>query len=236
MKMTTIKYLSSLITRQGEWDARGPFSWLLSVKSVPLDIAFYASLHQVLHGSPFPKELSNPRRGDIEKMNLLETKGMPRPVDPALAFGSITERRDEYLRKLIGQGRPSHATPCHHDEMAQGEEVLVIFPGLDLKKGIPSQDEKEGVFVALSEIPQRIDRKRLPRPFELYGGGRKVGVALRRQPHHFQPMATFKDMPCVLVRRRGGRNKDHFVEAAELPDLFGPPQVPEMDGIESPSK
>jgi hypothetical protein len=49
-------------------------------------------------------------------------------------------------------------------------------------------------------------------------------------------MAPFEDMACILVGRKGGRDEDHFVKPAQFPDLFGPPQVPQMDGVEGPSK
>ena len=61
-------------------------------------------------------------------------------------------------------------------KLQREKEILEFFPGFNLHKGIPSQDEEEGDRILFSEIPDRINGVRFSRSFKFNVGGGEMGV------------------------------------------------------------
>jgi hypothetical protein len=139
----------------------------MAVKSIFLNIGLHLARDEIPHRLPPFDQLPYLCRRDIQNGDVFKVEGMTRRMDPTLDLLIISENRDQGLWKWRvgidsyrgGKGLLESGSG-HHNEVTKGEEVLKFFPGLNLHKRIPSQDEKEDIRMPLPEIPDRIDRVR----------------------------------------------------------------------------
>ena len=165
-------------------------------------------------------------------------EGVARGMNPRFHFLIISEGCKQAHRKLRAKGRLMKSRPGHHNKVGKREEALKILPGLDFHKSIPSKDKEEnGTWMPLPEIPDRVDRIRLPRSLELNIRYPEERICQGCQPHHLKTMLDPDDILHPFVGRNRCRNEDYFLEPKGLPDFFRAPEVALMDGIErSPKK
>ena len=151
----------------------------MAVKSILLYIGLHLARDEIPHRlTPFD-QLADLCRRDIQNGDLFKAEGVARGMDPTLDLLVVAENRDQGLWEWR-VGIPARPAPVpteggaggdsyrgeqgllksgagHHDEVAKGEKVLKFFPGLNLHKCIPPQDEEEGLLIPLAQIPNRID-------------------------------------------------------------------------------
>lgn len=136
----------------------------LPVKPVFMDIGLCFGRDEIPHRFSSLDQLPDLRRGDIEERDLFEIEMVSRKMNPDLCFEIILKGRGQRAWKLRGDRSFLESWPGHHDEMAEGEEVLKILPGLYFHEGIPSQDEKEGIGAPLTKMAEGVDRIGFPGP------------------------------------------------------------------------
>lgn len=129
----------------------------LLIKSVLMDIGLDFCRDEILHRLSPLNQLPDFGRGDVEEGDFLKIEVESRKMDPDLCLEIVLKSRVQSLWKLGSHRGLLKTWPGHHDEMAEGEEISVIPPGLNLHKSIPSQDEEEGVTTSLAKIPDRVD-------------------------------------------------------------------------------
>ena len=115
--------------------------------------------------------------------------------------------------------------PGHDDEIAEGEEVLKILPGLNLHKSISSYNKVQGVLELLPEISEGINGIGFPRPFKFNIRHGKTRVFLNGQFHHLEAMASLNDLFLHFMGRQSSGNEDHFLKVEGLSNLFRSSEV-----------
>jgi len=152
-------------------------------------------------------------------------------MDPSLLSRVELKGRSQSPWELWGQIVFLRSWPGHRNKMAKRKEILKFFPRLYLDKGIPAQDEEEGILTFLPKISDGIYGIRFSRSWEFDITGWKIWVTAGGQPYHFEPVLRLDDPLCPLMRGDGGRDEDDFFEVKCPSNFFSPPEVTQMDGV-----
>jgi len=182
---------------------------------------------EVLDGPPLPDPSSNVRRRDVEEGDLAEvdavSRGAPETVFPGLEDELGGHVRGEVPREPAGLV----ARAGHDDEVAQVEEVLPVFPRLDLVERVETEDEVElDVFQVLVEkVLDRLDGVGLAGTPAFHVGNGEGGVRLDGLADHLEAVAEGGDVLARLVGRLRGRDEDDPVQVEKFHDFLGAPEV-----------
>jgi hypothetical protein len=113
---------------------------------------------------------------------------------------------------------------------------LKILPSFNFHEGISSQDKIQGVPELLTEISDRINGIGFPRSLKLNIRSGEPGILPSGSLHHLEAVVGLNNLFSHLVGRVRSWNKDHFLESKGLSNLFGSPQVTQVNGIEGTPK
>jgi len=133
-------------------------------------------------------------------------------------------------------GRPEAGSrPGRDDENALAEHAAPFPPGLDLAKGVGSQDEKQpGGRHLLPDFRQGMDRVGRSRRTDL----QRAGAESLRPPDggldHCQAGGGRSHIGTALVRRNARGNEKHAVQFEARSNGRGRLKMAVMDGIEGP--
>ena len=112
------------------------------IKSIALNISFYARGDEVPRRPPFLNQFTNFGRGDIQIRYFFKIEGMFRGMNPIFTLLVILESRDQGLWKLRRGRHFLRSRSSHDDKVTVEKKMLKILPGLNINKGISPHDEK----------------------------------------------------------------------------------------------
>src|SRR3990172_9025444 len=122
--------------------------------------------------------------------------------------------------------------------MAQGQELIRIFPCPDLKKGVHTQNKVE--FSSIAQLPlkklYRINGVGEALTLRFNRGYGEIFVGSNGKLCHVQPVNGVHDLRISLMRREPGWDKDDAVKGKVLFDLSCNPEVSGMDRVKCASK